>query len=515
MSRLIVVGGGLAGVAAAIRVAHAGHQTTLIEQNDRLGGKMSVIAEQGFVFDTGPTILTMPQVLDRLFASVGRRRADDLELVRLDPQWRAFFEDGTIVDLWGDREQMTHEIRRVSPADEEGYHRFLRYAETKYRIAERFFFWRNVAGLSDLFRPQDLLNTGGLRILRDMDLPSTVARAIHRYIHDPRLRQLLEHFMQYVGSSPYAAPAILCAIHHIQLEFGVWYPMGGINQVAAALTRLAEDCGVRLLLGKPVERLVCQDAHIAEVVVGGKYLPADGVIVNADFVRTHQELLPATPTQRQIVQAPRRYEPSCSGVVGYFGLNRRYAQLRHHDFFFSKDPVHEFEDIYERKIPTRDPTLCVCCPSRTDPSVAPPGCENVYILVHTPYLQGTERWEEFLRGYRDLIIAKLERCGLKEFRRHIQVERWMTPNDLEARYRVDRGAIYGMVSHGRFRGGFKPSNRSRDFRNLYFCGGSVHPGPGVPMALMSGQIAADCVLHDWGQTPTMTPTSPQITQLHP
>ncbi len=498
MSRILVVGGGLGGVSAAIRCAHAGHQVTLFDKNERVGGKMNLIEEQGFVFDTGPTILTMPQVLDRLFTSVGRRREDYLQLHRLDPQWKAFFEDGETIDVWGDRGKMVEEIRRVSPGDVEGYEKFRAYAAKMYQLSERFFFWRSVSGINDLVKPGDVMGTEGLRVLSTIDLFSTVSNAIDRHFRDPHLRQILEHFMQYVGSSPHAVPAILSTIHHIQLEFGVWYPMGGTNRFAAALTRLAQDCGVELAMGKRVDRFVTQGNRIAGVEVEGRVHTADAVIANSDFVRSHRELLPATSTRRQIEQTPSRFEPSCSGVVIYFGMNRKYDLLRHHDFFFSKDPKQEFQDIYRRKIPTKDPTLCVCSPSRTDPSVAPAGCENVYVLVHTPHLQGRENWKNLYPSYRELILNKLERSGLTDFRKQIRVERWMTPEDIEQRYWVDRGAIYGIASHGRLRGGFKPANRSQDFSNLYFCGGSVNPGPGVPMALMSGQIAADCVLQDFG-----------------
>ncbi len=498
MSRLIVVGGGLGGLAAAIRCAHAGHEVTLFEKNERAGGKMDVLQEQGFLFDMGPTILTMPQVLDRLFASVGRRREDYLPLQRLDPQWRVFFEDGQVINVWGDRERMIQEIRRVSPADAEGYVRFRQYAQKMYLLSERFFFWRSVSGISDLLKPSDRMGADGLRLLREIDPLSTVSAVIDRHFRDSHLRQILEYFMQYVGSSPHKVPAILAAIHHIQLEFGIWYPMGGMNRIAAALTRLAQELGVELAFGRRVDRLVAEGVKIRGVEVEDRLYPADAVVANSDFVRSHRELMPPTATRRRIERFPRQFEPACSGIVIYFGLDRKYDNLWHHDFFFSKDPRREFEDIYHRKVPTQDPTLCVCAPSRTDPSVAPPGCENVYVLVHTPPLQGREDWQALYKPYRDLIVGKLERCGLTDFRRHIRVERWMTPKDIEQRYWVDRGAIYGIVSHGRLRGGFKPANRSRDFSNLYFCGGSVNPGPGVPMALMSGQIAADCVLQDLG-----------------
>ncbi len=498
MSRIAVVGGGLAGLAAAIRCAHAGHEVTLFEKNDRAGGKMNVIEERGFLFDTGPTIMTMPQNLNRLFASVGRRREDYIPLVPLDPQWRAFFEDGKVINVWGNRGKMTEEIRRFSSKDADSYARFREYAQRMYGFAERFFFWRSVSNLNDLLAMNGLMGMESMKILWQIDPLATVSNAIDRHFQEPHVRQILEHFMQYVGSDPHRVPAFLTAIHHIQMEFGVWYPMGGMNRIAAGLTRLANDLGVKIVLNAQISRIVTEGFRVRGVELQGEMVPADAVLANSNFVRSHKELLPATATKRRIENNPKRYEPACSGIVIYFGVDRKYDSLWHHDFFFSKDPKREFEDIYRRKIPTQDPTLCVCAPSRTDASVAPPGCENVYVLVHTPYLQGKENWETLYRPYRDLIVRKLERCGLTDFRKHIVVEKWMTPVDLEQRYRVDRGAIYGIASHGRFRGGFKPSNRSKDFSNLYFCGGSVNPGPGVPMALMSGQIAADCVLEDIG-----------------
>ncbi|MGQ0645847.1 MAG: phytoene desaturase family protein [Elusimicrobiota bacterium] len=489
MSRVVVVGGGLGGAACAVRLAHAGHAVTLLEKNEALGGKMSVLRHKGFLFDTGPTILTMPQVLDRLFESVGRRRENYLDLVPLEPQWRAFFEDGAAVDVWGDAARMEEEIRRFAPGDAAGHARFREYGRRMHEIAERFFFWRSVGGLRDLLKTDELFDAEGLRLVRDMDFFSTVSQAVDRHFQDPRLRQIYEHFMQYVGSSPRLAPAILSCIHHIQGAFGVWYPRGGMNRVAAALETLAEEFRVDMRFGRRVERIVARGSRVEGVEANGEFLPADAVVANADFVRAHRELLPSGGDSGKT-------EPSCSGVVFYFGLNRRYDVLRHHDFFFSRDSRREFDDIYRRKIPAQDPTLCVCAPSRTDPSVAPEGCENVYVLVHTPHLQGAEDWEKLRLPYRDLVVAKLERCGLTDFGKHVTAEHVMTPSDLDSRYLVDRGAIYGRASHGRFTGGFKPANRSSRYENLYFCGGSVNPGPGVPMALMSGQIAADCALAD-------------------
>lgn len=493
--KTVVIGAGLGGLAAAIQLAHGGQDVTLLEKNDHLGGKINVIEDQGFRFDKCPTILTFPQVLDRLFHTVGRRREDYLDLVPLDPQWRAFFEDGTTTDVWGNVDRMEEEIRRIHPADVEGFRRFRRYAERMHSYAEKFFFWRSVGDFTDVAFGGGLGGTQGLGTLVGMDLHRTVAGAISRHFQDPRLRQLFEHFMQYVGSSPWKAPAILASIHHIQLSFGVWYPRGGMNRLARALEQLAADVGVRVKTGVAVERIVTAHGRVTGVEAGGNSWPADAVVSNADHVRTHLDLLPQSTTTARL-KSRNAPEPSCSGVTFYFGLNRRYDRLWHHDFFFSRDPRREFTDIYDQGVPTSDPTLCVCAPSRTDPTVAPAGCENVYVLVHTPYLRPGQDWSKIVKPYRDLVVQKLERMGLEGFSKAIQVEHVQTPGDLEQTYRLDRGAIYGVVSHGRLAGGFKPANRSKEFPNLYFAGGSVNPGPGVPMALMSGQIAAAEVLKD-------------------
>jgi len=497
MATIGVVGGGLGGLAAAIRLAAAGQTVHLFEKNAWLGGKMNVLEEKGFVFDRGPTIITMPQVLHRLFEVAGRRTQDYLKLVKLDPQWRAFFEDGQVIDVWGDKEEMIHTLQRVSPQDIQNYMRFRIYAERMYKISERFFFWRSVGGVKDLMQEKDMLSLEGLKTFLQIDFLSTVAQSIHRHFSDHHLRQIFEHFMQYVGSSPELAPAILCAIHHIQLEFGVWYPIGGIGQISKALAQLAEELRVNFHLNSRVEAITTQGPAVTGLRVNGENIRVDAVVANSDYVRTHTELIDRHGREAKKIEShPNRFEPACSGIVLYLGLDQKYDRFWHHDFFFSRNPRKEFTDIYHRRIPTDDPTLCVCVPSRTDHSVAPRGCENLYILVHTPPLIGEQKWPEWRRPYRDLILKKLERCGFENISQHIIAESWLTPQDIDSSYLVYKGAIYGLASHGRFKGGFKNSNRSEDFENLYFCGGSVNPGPGVPMVLMSGQVAAECVIRD-------------------
>jgi phytoene desaturase len=310
---------------------------------------------------------------------------------------------------------------------------------------------------------------------------------------------MLDHFIQYVGSSPYGAPAVLCAIAHMQVGDGVWYPRGGTRAVPAALARLAKGLGVTLRTGADVTRLPIRGGRVQGVeLANGERLALGAVVSNMDSIRTYQELVGGAPAAR--FARGRRREPACSGVVLYLGLDRAYEHLQHHDFVFSRDAEEEFDWIYRRGEPAPDPTCYLAAPARTEPGVAPPGGEALYVLVHTPYLRPHHDWHAMLPGYRRVILDKLARtAGLRDIERRIVVERTLTPQDIHERYRVLNGAIYGLASHGRFLGAFKPGNRSRQVSGLYLAGGAAHPGPGMPMVLMSGWIAADALDHDLRQ----------------
>ena len=307
---------------------------------------------------------------------------------------------------------------------------------------------------------------------------------------------MLDHFTQYVGSNPENTPAVLCGIASMQSRDGVWYPMGGTRAVPEALAALATDLGVEIRTECPVQRIRTEKGKVVGVeTASGEFIPAAAVVSNSDSVRTHRELLDQSTAAKFLRR--RGYEPACSGVVLYLGLKRRYEQLLHHNFVFSRDPHEEFEWIYRKGEPAPDPTAYVCAPATTEPGVAPEGGEALYVLVHTPYLRPHHDWSKMLPAYRNTIIEKLRStAGMEDIEDRIEVERTLTPQDINDRYHVLNGAIYGLASHGRFLGAFKPSNRSPDVEGLYLAGGAAHPGPGMPMVMMSGWIAADCVDKD-------------------
>ena len=239
---------------------------------------------------------------------------------------------------------------------------------------------------------------------------------------------------------------------------------------------------------------------------------SEAVIANSDITRTFRDLLPQDESEPYLRKNAARLEPACSGVVLYLGCRKRFPNLLHHDFLFSANSDEEFKDLYERRVPHSDPTIYIAIPSRTDPTVAPKGCEAVYALVHTPYLSPEFDWETGAQAYRDLIVDKMERCGMEGLKGSIETERMITPLDLERLYWVNKGAIYGVVTKRGLTSAFKTGNRSR-IRGLYFAGGSVNPGAGVPMVLMSGQIAAQCVLDDLGTCGKFASEKAQMVQV--
>ena len=494
-----VIGSGLAGLAAACTLAARGHKVEVFEKNPWLGGKAAQLNEAGFRFDMGPTILIQPSMLRKLFSEANRNLDDYIKMVRLSPQWRCFFENGEVLDLKDDPKEMSADLDRVWPGMGKGYLKLLQTSEQLHSISDRFFFWRSVGSMRDTMDVGGAFDINVLKDVMRMRLGKTVAGTIREFIPDANAAQMLDHFVQYVGSSPDASPAILCAIGHMQMEEGIWYPMGGTRAVPEALVKLATELGVVFHTSTDIAQILTDapwhNAHAAKSVTGlvttsGERYSFDAIVSNSDAVRTHRELLGGAAARH--FDEKRKYEPACSGVVLYLGLNRRYDHLAHHDFVFSRDPHEEFRYIYELGEPAPDPTCYLASTAQTDPASAPAGGDALYVLVHTPYLRPHHDWSKMFPAYRQVILDKLKRtAGLHDIEDRIVYESALTPLDIHERYRVLNGAIYGISSHGHFHGAFKPANRSKEIDGLYLAGGAAHPGPGMPMVMMSGWIAAD------------------------
>jgi diapolycopene oxygenase len=499
-NRVGIIGSGLGGLASACVLAARGYAVTVFEKSEWLGGKAAVLEEAGFRFDMGPTILTIPSVLRRIFSEAGRNLEDYLDLIRLDPQWRCFFTDGHSLDLVEDVEQMAKSLDSFAPDAADGYRKFHAFSERLHQVSNRHFFWKSIGGIRDMIDWRAGFSMQLMGDVLSMRMGRSVAGTVRKFVPDARVAQMLDHFTQYVGSCPESSPAVLCGIAHMQTTEGVWYPRGGTRAVPNALVRLGGELGVEYRTSCGVKRVLTDNGKRVRGVETdtGEVIELAAIVSNADSARTHRELLVETaPEAANRFERRRGYEPACSGVVLYLGLNKAYDHLLHHDFVFSADPHEEFEFIYRKGEPAPDPTCYLASTSRTEPETAPEGGDALYVLVHTPYLRPHHDWKAMLPVYRDVIINKLKTTGqMPDIESRIVYASALTPQDIHDRYRVLNGAIYGLASHGKWNGAFKPANRSPDVKGLYLAGGAAHPGPGMPMVLMSGWIAADVLDQD-------------------
>jgi diapolycopene oxygenase len=490
---VVIVGAGIGGASAAIQLAAKGIRTIIVEKNDHIGGKLNLLETEGFKFDLGPSIFTLPQVFRPLFEDSGKKLEDYISICRVDPQWRNFFEDGTVLNLWENTECMREELASLSDDGTafEDYSRFVDYARKQYEVVERGYLREGLDGFWQLIRFY------GLKGGREMDWANSMSGAIAKRVRNQHLRDILSYFIKYVGSSAHDSPGFMNLMPHIQLGFGLWYVKGGLFEFARALKRRMAELDVDMRLNTEVLHINKSGNRVTGIEVrnaGGQLetLSADFVISNMEVVPASERLLGQTGSQLKRLD---RFEPACSGIVLHLGLNRIYPQLAHHNFFYSRNQSHHFDRVFHEKKLPNDPTIYLVAPTRTDSSQAPPGCDNIKILPHIPYISDkTPYTHEDYVSLKELCLSKLERMGLTDLRKHIIVEDFWTPFDIERKYYSNRGSIYGVVCDRYKNFAFKAPRRSREYRNLFFVGGSTNPGGGMPMVSLSGQHVARTIL---------------------
>ncbi len=489
--KVAVVGGGLAGLSAAIRLRADGHNVTVYEKNERAGGKLNIREGNGYSFDTGPSILTMPWVLEKLFASAGRKLSDYVEIMRVEPQWRSIFEDGTTIDMSGDLPTMVAELEKISHNDSAALFDYLSYSYKQYELCMKSFYAKSISGLSEL------RSHHSLRELLAMDPLKTVNQATKSFFDDARIQQMFDFLVMYVGSSPYHSPAILSQLAHVQMGLGIYYVKGGMYNIARGMLRLLEELEVPVQTNAKVAKIEHTNGKATGLTLeSGETVYADLIVSNLEAIPAYQSVLADVPQAKQETKKLEKFNPTVSGLVMLLGVDREYSQFTHHNFFFSRNPQLEFSQIYDEEVPADDPTVYVGISSKSDPSQAPEGCENWFILTHVPPLKSGESWEQHRTRYRELVLDKLERMGASELRKHIVFEYQFIPDDLQSLYGSNGGSIYGVAADKKRNGGFKIPSRSALLSNLYFVGGSTHPGGGVPMVTLSGQLTADLIKND-------------------
>lgn len=487
---IVVIGAGIGGLSAAIYLAARGQRVIVLEKNPYVGGKMAEVRAGGFRWDTGPSVITMRHVFEDLFAAAGRDLSDYLTLVPVDPLTRYFYPDGVVLDAAQSLTDMVRQIERLELYDVEGYLAYLAYAARLHRITSDVFIYGGPPSLRSFTQvsPLDALKVDPLR---------TMDQAIRSFVRSTHLRQLFGRFATYVGANPYQAPATLNVIAHVEMTGGVWYPRGGIYTIARAFLRLAEELGVEIRVNCPVSTVLVNDQRRVSGVTleNGEIVETQAVVANLDVATVYERLLPQEAVNRARLKRLTQADPSCSGFVMLLGVEGTFPALAHHNIFFSGDYRHEFDQIFKEGVPPDEPTVYISITSKADPQDAPPGCENWFVLVNVPALNGRFDWSSNVEAYSARVLDRLTAFGL-DVRSHIRTRYTLTPLDLERLTGARRGALYGVTSNKRLAAFRRPHNRAPDIAGLYFAGGTTHPGGGVPMVTLSGRVAANMVIED-------------------
>lgn len=475
--KAVVVGAGVGGLVVAIRLAAAGHAVEVFERNPVAGGKLATLERDGYTFDLGPSLLTLPTVFDEVLQLAGTSLGEQLDLVRLDPQFRYRFADGSSLDVADDDRRFLDELDRFAPGSAGEWRAFAERAARIWEISERTFLAGPMTSPMQLVRrmgsPRDLVGIDGNR---------TLAAAAAATFSDPRLRQLVGRYATYSGSSPFRAPATLACISHVERVYGCWYPLGGLGALLDVLVRVAGDLGVDVHVDTDVTG-VCEDGVRATGVrlADGSIEAADVVVANVDAAHLYADLLARPGHVRRI----ERTSPSTSGIVVAAGVRGATPDIAHHNVWFSADDHAEFAALESGRL-ADDVTVYACVSSVTDPTQAPDGAENWFLLVNAP--PGAELDRGAAGAW---VLDRLARRG-PDLRDRVEFVETMVPGDLEERYRARGGSIYGTSSNGRRAAFVRPNNRG-PVDGLFLVGGSSHPGGGLPMVATSARIVAEMV----------------------
>ncbi len=487
---VIVVGAGLGGLSAAVRLRARGFDVTVLERHAVPGGRCGLWESDGFRFDTGPTLLLMVDYLRALFADAGRRLEDYLELVQLEPNYRIYYADGSTLDVSSRLNVMLEGIERIEPGAGPRFLRFLADTAKLYRTGLAFVD-RNV------HRRRDFFKLGDMSLLAGSGALGRLRKLVSKYFADERLRDAFSFQSLYLGLSPFESMAIYSLLPFTEVAGGLFFPMGGMHAMPAAIARLAEEMGVRFEYDTNVASLERDGGRISAVVLDdGSRRAADIVLVNADLPYAYETLL-GEPLPRA-----DKLAYSCSAFLMYLGVDREYSGLPHHNLVVPGDLATCCADIFTNHRVPAEPAFYICNPNKTDPSLAPAGSENIYVLVPVPSQDPAHPIDWRVEGPRleAEMLERLERFGLTDLRRHIVTRRVFTPDDFRDQFSATRSEAFGLA-HGLDQVGyFRPHNRHATYENLFFVGQSTHPGCGIPMAMISSRCVAERIAQEQAVT---------------
>ena len=485
--RIVVIGSGFGGLAAAIRLRAAGHDVTIVEKRDQPGGRAYTYRQDGFTFDGGPTIITAPWLIEELFSLTGRDIRDYVDIVPVDPFYNIRFEDGSVFRYNGDLDQIVEQIRAWSPDDVDGYMRFRAATEEIFAtgmplIAHPFTHVRDMIRVAP-----DLVRLKSYR---------SVAPFVNTFIKDERLRQVFSFHPLLIGGNPFQSSSLYALIHTLEQRWGVWFAMGGTGALVTALVRLFTELGGTIQLDTEVRAIEIDSATRRATGVRlatGERLTADVVVSNGDVASTYLHLIDPQYRRHNTDKRVTNLRYSMSLFVLYFGTDRQYDNVAHHEILMGPRYESLLQDIFVNKHLSDDFSLYLHRPTATDPSLAPPGCDSWYVLSPVPHLGGDTDWTTMAKPYRDRIVQYLEDRYLPDLSKHIVTERYIDPLHFRDTLNSHLGSAFSVEPILTQSAWFRPHNLSEDIPNLYFAGAGTHPGAGVPGVLASGKIVADMI----------------------
>ncbi|MEM8671830.1 MAG: phytoene desaturase family protein [Planctomycetota bacterium] len=487
--RVVVVGSGPGGLAAAMQLRQAGCDVTILERRDRVGGRTSSIEVGEYHFDCGPTFFLYPRVLSEIFQSVGRDLMEEVPMARLDPQYRLTFGGGGKLDCTPDMDAMDRQIAEFAPNDVGALKRYMDDNRVKL---EKF---RPILE-SPFESPMDLLRPSILNAARHVHPFRSLGRELERYFSDPRLVIAFAFQSKYLGMSPFNCPSLFSILSFLEYEHGVWHPYGGCHRVSERMGEICEEMGVDIRLGEPVVDVELNGKQVTALTTENDRYEADAFVVNADFAEWMSTMIPNSVRKRWNDDKLKQKRYSCSTFMLYLGIEGVYGDVPHHNIHISESYEQNLRDIEQDHVLSKDPSIYVQNPSITDSSLAPEGHSAVYVLVPVTHQHPNVNWEAEKESFRELTLDRLAKIGMHDIRDRIRAEHCITPDDWQQDYAIYRGATFnlahnlGQMLHNR------PRNRFEELDSVYLVGGGTHPGSGLPVIYESSRITSRLLLSD-------------------
>ncbi|MDN4165794.1 phytoene desaturase family protein [Cytophagales bacterium LB-30] len=481
--KAIVIGAGVAGLASAIRLAQKGFKVEILEANSYPGGKLHSFTQEGYRFDAGPSLFTMPHFVEELFTLCQKPVEAYFQYSKMEEACRYFYEDGTRLIVHADTEKFAQEVESQLGVPSERVLKYLAHSRQIYETSGKIFLEKSLHK-ADTWLSTEVLKA--LLLIPSFDLHRSMHGANSSRLKHPKLIQLFDRFATYNGSSPYQAPGILNVIPHLEHGFGTFFPKGGMHAITRALVQLAEEMGVKIRYQQRVEKILVENGKAIGVELNGEKRFTDVVISNMDVVPTYRKLLPTEKAPERTL----RQERSSSALIFYWGIQKELPELGLHNIFFSENYKEEFRQIFEEKTVYADPTVYIHISSKVEKEDAPAGCENWFVMVNVPGNTGQD-WSQITQAVREAVLLKLSRILGQDIASLIANESILDPIRIEENTASYQGSLYGAASNNAFAAFLRHPNFSSSIQNLHFCGGSVHPGGGIPLCLLSAKIMVD------------------------